>query len=192
MDLEQFKKDALRTESLIDDVEANYMVLVELLNAFIGVGNMLDQVKKNVFYGKPFDKNRFLHNMFSANQSLQQLQYNKLDDKQKIDIDPRLFHGIIGIATEATEMVEALNTAIHGFEEVDWVNVAEENGDIAWYQSILMDDLNMNWDGVLHAVIAKLKSRYPDKFTNEEAINRDTDKERKVLEEKTQEIDVGC
>ncbi len=30
--------------------------------------------------------------------------------------------------------------------------------------------------------IAKLQARYPDKFTQEQALNRDTDNERKILE----------
>lgn len=41
---------------------------------------------------------------------------------------------------------------------------------------------NGNIQGVLNANIAKLKVRYPDKFSCELAVNRNTEQERKVLE----------
>jgi hypothetical protein len=62
------------------------------------------------------------------------------------------------------------------------INIAEEFGDIDWYKAIGVDELNINWVTILDTVISKLKTRYPDAFTSEDAINRDLDKERKVLD----------
>jgi NTP pyrophosphatase (non-canonical NTP hydrolase) len=49
--------------------------------------------------------------------------------------------------------------------------------------SCLLHDLRIPIESILIANIAKLKARYPDKFTTEDAINRDLDKERSILEQ---------
>lgn len=41
---------------------------------------------------------------------------------------------------------------------------------------------DVDLEQILEKNIAKLRARFPDKFTEELAINRDTDKERKILE----------
>ena len=65
----------------------------------------------------------------------------------------------------------------------DIVNLLEENGDINWYQAIMMDALGGDWEQILETNIKKLRKRFPDKFTNEDANNRDLDAEREILEE---------
>jgi ribosomal protein S17E len=47
----------------------------------------------------------------------------------------------------------------------------------------LLDELNSTFEEEQDRVIRKLKARYPDKFTNENANNRDLITERKVLED---------
>jgi hypothetical protein len=64
------------------------------------------------------------------------------------------------------------------------VNLLEEFGDLAWYQAIGIDEAGGSLDKVLDRVIAKLRARYPEKFTSENAINRDLVKERAILEGK--------
>lgn len=193
MDLKQFTTDAIRTESRIEQVQANKEILENLINAYIGIGNLLDQVKKNVFYGKPFDMTKYMHNFYAAQDALNDMteQHEKAyignvvidpnSNKETIDINTRLFHAIIGIATESSEMVEAIQKAFYG-EELDWINVGEENGDLGWYQAIMMDELGLDWNQVLVTVIEKLKARYPDAFDADKAINRDLDTERNILE----------
>ena len=64
---------------------------------------------------------------------------------------------------------------------LDVVNVLEEIGDISWYQAILIDALNGDWDACLNKNIEKLKARYPEKFSSDAAINRDVNNERTIL-----------
>jgi NTP pyrophosphatase (non-canonical NTP hydrolase) len=51
--------------------------------------------------------------------------------------------------------------------------------------SVLAEQLGSSLDDVLELNIAKLSSRYPDRFTPELANNRDVDREREVLEQNT-------
>lgn len=185
-DLSKFVEDAIRTESRIDYVEANDRLLEGAIRGFIAFGNILDILKKDIYYGKGIDSQKLHQHAASALLASMQVDPNEnagdvLTGKMVFDVDPRLFHAIVGIATESTELVEALDTALRT-NEADVVNVLEELGDINWYQAIALDTLDGDFDSVLNTVIAKLKARYPEKFTSEDAINRDLATERKILE----------
>ncbi len=183
-DLNQFVSDAIRTESHIDKVITNGTILEGILMSLIAAGNALDVVKKSVFYNKPLDEDRLHELSQTAEIYAQQISpRNRGPVQNEFDVDPRLFHAIIGIATESTELLEALNHALQG-NELDLVNVREELGDINWYEAIALDTLDADFDSVLNTVIAKLKARYPEKFTVEDAINRDLVTERNILEDK--------
>lgn len=67
-------------------------------------------------------------------------------------------------------------------KELDIINLVEETGDILWYLSILLDCVNSSFEEAMRKNIDKLRVRYPNKFTNSEAINRDLAKEREQLE----------
>lgn len=94
----------------------------------------------------------------------------------------RLEHAAIGICTEGGELLDALKKVIFYGKELDTTNMKEEVGDILWYLAILCDALGTDFDTEMQRNIAKLKARYPQKFTSENALNRDLEKERKVLE----------
>lgn len=181
--LEQFVKDAIKTESKIDCVEVNEELLKRTITILINAGNILDQIKKQVFYNKPYDVADLTARAAVINIESLHLsnidKYNNVNDKTKFEINPRIFHSIVGISTEATELLEALD--VDG-NNMDNINIAEEFGDIDWYKAIGVDELDIEWVTILDTVISKLKARYPNAFTSEDAINRDLDKERKVLD----------
>ncbi len=56
----------------------------------------------------------------------------------KLGLTNRIYHGIIGICTEVGEIVEAYEK-----KEVDYVNIAEEIGDVFWYTAVILDELNI-------------------------------------------------
>lgn len=186
-DLNQFVQDAIRTESTIEKIEVNPALLLNVMFISIAAGNMLDQIKKHVFYGKDYSPEMFIGAFAGIISALDQLkpaieglQRNPGADsnEEEFNVDPRLFHAIIGIATEATELLEALDG------DMDLVNIQEELGDLNWYQAIAIDSIEgASFDNVLDTVINKLKERYPEKFTSEDAINRDLDNERQTLED---------
>lgn len=181
-DLDQFVKDATTTESIIEKVTVNHLLLTSVMAISMSAGNMLDQIKKHVFYGKEYNEDGFVDEFMAIVGSLEVLKMALKEPNNEVEhgVDPRLFHAIVGIATESTELLEALLTEE---DKLDTVNILEELGDLNWYQAIAIDAIDgASYDNVLSTVIAKLKNRYPNKFTSEDAINRDLDKERQTLQ----------
>jgi NTP pyrophosphatase (non-canonical NTP hydrolase) len=94
----------------------------------------------------------------------------------------RLLHAGMGMVTEAGEFVDMLKKHLFYGKPLDLVNLGEEIGDSMWYIALAVDILQTTLDDVMSVNIAKLKARYPDKFTEFHAENRDLVTERKILE----------
>ena len=192
MNLNEYTEAALKTESKIDQVITNETRLLSILEILIGAGNMLDDLKKNIFYGREIDNEKYFKQSEMIKNGYFSLDLYNQENKELVnqndisgtglDIDPRIAHSIIGVNTEGTELLEALYTYIKT-GDLDKVNTAEEIGDINWYSAILLDALNKDWEKMLCTNIKKLESRYQGSFSNEAANNRDLDTERKILEE---------
>lgn len=166
-------------------------------------------------------------------------------DKFNIAMSIDVIHAIIGLSTEAGELLEAVEKAYDEAAPLDVVNVREEMGDLLWYIAIycnavaepprlrgghiedkpfaaetvvkiaiatanLLDMLKkhlfyvkaFDWNtanGLVSHIyrlisyyvdipaacevnIAKLRKRFPDRFTTENANTRDLAAERKILE----------
>ena len=52
MELKQYVQGAIRTESRLEKLQTNKQDLLSLLRAYVAIGNTIDDIKKNVFYGK--------------------------------------------------------------------------------------------------------------------------------------------
>lgn len=187
-DLTQYVRDATRTESKIDAVVINKDLLMGTLQAFIAIGNILDMIKKNVFYGKEIDSVILSNLWFKAFDSISRIKStNRSGPTEEIlkgETNTRIFHALVGIATESTELLEALIKLIQG-GELDSVNVCEELGDINWYQAIAIDTLEADFENILTINIDKLRARFPEMFTEKDAIDRDLETERQILEDGT-------
>lgn len=100
----------------------------------------------------------------------------------------RLLHGAMGLCTETGEFMDALKRWIYYGKEPDFTNLEEEVGDLFWYCAIILDEIGfrtgemLDFEKVQRKNIAKLKARYPDKFTEQCAIEREVEVEREVLE----------
>jgi NTP pyrophosphatase (non-canonical NTP hydrolase) len=100
------------------------------------------------------------------------------------NVTPRIEHAIYGLVTEAGEMMDAIKKSkIYG-KDLDTVNLIEEAGDLMWYLSLLSDELHVSFEDIWERNINKLKVRYPEKYTDENALTRDLRTERSVLEKK--------
>ena len=95
----------------------------------------------------------------------------------------RLLHAAMGLSTEANEFLDPIKKHLFYGKPLDLVNLKEELGDMLWYMAIAMDALDTTFEAEMTRVINKLKVRYPDKFTEYDAINRDLTAERRKLEE---------
>jgi NTP pyrophosphatase (non-canonical NTP hydrolase) len=105
-----------------------------------------------------------------------------LIDSQNNNISFRIEHAAMGIATESGEIMDAVKKAKICGEKLDKVNLIEEAGDLMWYLAILADELGVTFENIWEKNIAKLKTRFPDKYNSENAKNRDLKKERDILE----------
>jgi len=153
------------------DIDENEVTLRRAMEKFIKAGQELDLVKKSKFYGK------------DINFSYKDLGDGKAPKFKRDNIgEEHILHASIGIATEATELMEAIYA--HKFEgkELDRVNVREEIIDNFWYIAILLRDLDIDFHDALQINIDKLRARYGEKFSSDKANNRDLDSEREILE----------
>ena len=88
----------------------------------------------------------------------------------------------MGLCTESGELLDQLKKHIFYGEELDLTNIEEEGGDFAWYLAEIINALDVKFIDMLQKNIDKLRVRYPEKFTEEKALNRDLEKEREILE----------
>lgn len=93
-----------------------------------------------------------------------------------------LLHASMGLVTEAGEFQDMLKKHLYYGRDLDVVNLKEEVGDLLWYCAIALEALGTDFESVMQTNIEKLKSRFPEKFTEEAAINRNLSKERSILE----------
>jgi NTP pyrophosphatase (non-canonical NTP hydrolase) len=194
MDTKEYITEALRTESKIDAVVVNPTLLGSVFTVLIAAGNILDQIKKHTYYDRDYDTDKLVAEFTNIVGSLDYLKQSIVEIQQaetkmmpysgegETTYDPRIFHSIVGITTEAVELIEALSSP-----EFDKVNFIEELGDLNWYQAIGIDAVGSSFDDVMETNINKLsksdKARYKDGFTADEANNRDLDAEREILED---------
>jgi NTP pyrophosphatase (non-canonical NTP hydrolase) len=94
----------------------------------------------------------------------------------------RLLHVAMGTMTEGSELIDMLKKHIFYGKPIDFPNAKEELGDALWYIAIGVDVLKTTLDEIMSVNIEKLQERYPEKFTEYNALNRNLDAERKILE----------
>lgn len=96
----------------------------------------------------------------------------------------RMLHYVLGVGTEAGELQDAVKRWVAYNKPLDVVNVKEELGDLLWYMARICDELGLTFEECMARNIEKLRTRYPNKFTEQAALNRNLEAERKVLEQK--------
>ncbi len=104
----------------------------------------------------------------------------RLDSPMKHD----LIHGAMGVSTEANELLDMVKKHVFYGKPLDIPNLIEEVGDTLWYCALLLEASGSSFDEAQDKVIKKLQARYKGKgFSEENAITRDLDTEREILEE---------
>jgi NTP pyrophosphatase (non-canonical NTP hydrolase) len=185
--LDEYVAGAVSTESTLDEVHLNKQFLKLILSLHIASGNILDQIKKHAFYRRDYNQQTIDRNLATMLENLTNISYMTVDELEDaevaLDIDPRIFHAIIGTATESVELLEALE---FDGKEMDLVNIGEEFGDANWYQAIFCDAAGIKWEDILDTNAQKLfkakEARYKDGFKDEDANERNLEGERNVLD----------
>jgi NTP pyrophosphatase (non-canonical NTP hydrolase) len=99
------------------------------------------------------------------------------------DNNAELLHGSIGIVTEAGELIDAIKKNLIYGKPLDSVNVIEEVGDILWYVALVLRSQGSTFEEAFERNIAKLRVRFPEKYSDHSATVRDLQTERKALEQ---------
>lgn len=162
---DEYIKAALRTLSpnFYRESVGSHTLATYTKGAILSLG-MLDVIKKKLFYDKGDD-------VFVS------LVDRRLKNYKPDCID--LIHGILGIATEAAELLDILTDILDGEVPDAQIEdkIRDELGDHMWYHAIICHALGTSIEDIQKANIAKLKVRFPEKFTDELAVDRDIEAE---------------
>ena len=164
MDMKTYLTESERTASnepmrtdLVSDFEFYYSATAAVLKI-----KELDAMKKALFYGKKPDES---------------IIPQDIDDYFNSYASQNVVHAILGIVTEAGELLELL------LDKNKYSNskLKDECGDGLWYNAMLIRDLKETFESVGESNLTKLKVRYPDKFDKALAVQRNEDKENAVF-----------
>jgi NTP pyrophosphatase (non-canonical NTP hydrolase) len=93
--------------------------------------------------------------------------------------------GCIGLSTESGELLDNLKKAMFQERAFDIVNAKEECGDALFYITELLDALDSDIFECMALNKKKLTARYGgSRFDKDKSLNRDTDNERQILEDR--------
>ena len=98
------------------------------------------------------------------------------------DLEMDNIHMVLGMLTETGELADVFKKNLAYHKNIDWINVQEEIGDTMWYIANFCNINGFSLEDILSNNIEKLRTRYPNKFTEYDANNRNLDAERSVLE----------
>lgn len=187
-DINALSKLAIRTESVVPDLNGQTDNLKKALELVSIAGGILDQVKRSIYYGAKGAYNPDKLNALT--ERLLQVEPFEFtgpemiansDSREIPNVNTRVIHGIVGAITETAELADALIQYLET-GTFDAVNLIEEIADVEWYTAVLQDELNFPLEGLYEFLIAKLSARYGDKFSDEAAVLRDIGSERDVME----------
>jgi NTP pyrophosphatase (non-canonical NTP hydrolase) len=94
----------------------------------------------------------------------------------------RLIHAALGTCTEVGELQDMIKKHLIYNKPFDKVNVLEECGDVLWYLALALDASGYTLEECMERNIAKLRKRFPERFTTEHALARNLTAERQALE----------
>lgn len=114
---------------------------------------------------------------------------------QRLTPEARAVHAVIGLTTEVGELADIWKRRIFYGREIDVVNAREEIGDVLWYLAILCDCVGTTIPEEQARNIAKLRKRYPERYTDGRSESRDLAAEREVLADQCgpgqQQMEIG-
>lgn len=165
----EYQTRVLETESKPETLAINAVSLDMVLAIGMATGEVMNRVKRAMFYGKPLEQaeleaalydlsetaaafqlvvgagmmqdSEFGVSKMLASIKVEEIQLQAFSDNARLEnVNKRLLHGAIGEMSETAEKLEALRDQLMG-GKFDIVNYAEELGDSSWYNTIQIDEL---------------------------------------------------
>ena len=94
----------------------------------------------------------------------------------------RMLHSALGCGDESGEIIKLVKDHLYYGKELTFTALKEEYGDLLWFIAQGLNSMSSSFEEVMTMNIAKLRTRYPEKFQAGKAINRDVNAELQVLE----------
>jgi len=167
MDLKQYQLEAKRTCASLGSDEENLLHMV--MGIITEMGELIDAFKKNLAYKKELDLVNIQEEISDATWYL----VNSLTFRNLIVEDEELPEED---KIEENEVATALIAGLHLL-----LNMEIEEQGLLYILRVGSKTLGLDYYQGLQNNIDKLKVRYPEKFTTENALNRDLDAEREQL-----------
>lgn len=184
MNIQEYLVESARTYSTMQDASMNNQHAA--IGIFTETGELLDIFKKNLWYGKEIDLVNFKEELGDI------MWYVAMMYRYyKVNVGILEYHTetplklVIKIAQESTGLLHAVDDEHHIADDentAEWVAIMLDSI-VAIVQHLALTMCNATLEDVFQTNINKLRTRYPEKFTSENAINRDLDAEHNVLAE---------
>ena len=173
MDQQEYLAASERTEKKFPEgmvLTGEHQVIFNFLtDDLITIGEGMDNMKRHLIYG--------------ADLGIKAPQSELMPAAKKLDpMTAELLHAALGKVTESIEFFDMMLNHVKRGTPLDVANAIEEVGDGMWYDAMGLRLLGSSFDQAAQINIDKLKARFPDKFTSENALNRDLVVEREILE----------
>lgn len=188
--LEESGRTCAKLDEVRKDVFKTHTDMAYDLNMFTEAGVNADLVKRSLFYKESVEKSRERGKdaMLVIKDRYDRLKVAQLTDPDKLKFTDQqidIIHGALGLYSEAGEIIEEVLNAAMENRETDLTNLEEEAGDLMWYVALILRSIGSSFVKAGMKNIAKLFKRYPEKFSSENALERNLDGEREVLEKQT-------
>lgn len=95
-----------------------------------------------------------------------------LSNDDLADINPAIEHAILGIGTEAGELLDIVKRRKVYHQLLDCENIKEEAGDLLHYVARLLKTCGWTFEEVMEENTVKLRKRYPDGYSHEAGLAR--------------------
>ncbi len=93
----------------------------------------------------------------------------------------RALHSALGCADEAGELVKQIKDHLFYGRELPFSKLKEEYGDLLWFIALGLDAMHSSFEEVMEMNIAKLRTRYPEKYSDKCANVRELPAELQAL-----------
>lgn len=155
-----------KPEEVLETFEKNrevFTMLFAAMDLMVLAGNILDLVKKQAFYNADYQP--IVHPIYDAVLTEVKKQWIPKPSVETVNF----VHMCVGVATEATEILEhAHKRLLHGDSPKD-STVTEELGDLEFFMQGLRKDQDITRTDTLAANIIKLRKRYEQGYSDSAA-----------------------
>lgn len=182
MDSKTYLAESGRTAKKIEENRTIHQNRIAELISMAGTAGVLcDGMKRHEFY----DDTKVAEKIAESLKNVNTLVESMYENENGVSFTPQqmdILHGVLGVFSEGAEILEALMKCVSSESDLDKVNIVEEVGDVAWYLALMLRAVDGTFNMAMEKNINKLKIRFPNEFSTKDALERNLDQERKVLE----------